>query len=198
MADASVFLSFLVSPFKLIRILKQARDPEINAPEHTLEWFKSSKGAEAYRKANTVQKKALFFDEYLERLSKKKTENEQLSFITRYRFAFLIAHRIAGSSLPYGQYPEILSEDENPLIRAFMIVPSDKYSEILTSVVLRNLQPEKDIDLECWIDDYREPFKNLTELASDRSNRDFYLLEREAIFRFQRQLNTQLNRKWMS
>ncbi len=174
-------LALFVSPFKLVKILKQSTDPELNKPDPTFAWFSSEEGARAYREANSVMKKTLYFYDYLQIVSKRG--NDKLTDFSLHRLAFVMAHRVAGSSLPYAKYPDILEEDKNPIVRAvkrFTMDDSATDHSLVSGLILWAMHQEN--TLEDWCMENHEPFQYLTPLAEDQSNRDQYLLEREIIF----------------
>lgn len=186
---------FLISPLKIVNALKNPAliDEATKKPD---KWYFSREGKEEYDKANTLLKKTEYFYNYLLSLSYHRFQNinYEVSYKdTMYKLAYVIAHSVDGSSLPFAKYPDILDSEKNPLVYyaeyeissgledAEKSALNEIYmvSELLEEVYNKLKKGKRDKLLR--------PYKDLEMPNPDGTVSDLYKLERDIIwiFRFE-------------
>ena len=94
-----------------IKILKNAEAIKADMIPHPGEWYFSEVGHRAYDRADTLAEKMKYFFDYLLAVSPKKQKPEFLQ-----RVAFIMAHSMEHSGMPFAGYPNILDEKLNPFV----------------------------------------------------------------------------------
>lgn len=94
-----------------IKILKNAGAIKADMTPHPEEWYFSEAGHRAYGQAKTLAEKMRYFYDYLLAVSPQKQKPEFLQ-----RIAFIMAHSMDHSDLPFAGYPNILDKKLNPLV----------------------------------------------------------------------------------
>lgn len=94
-----------------IKILKNTGTIRADMTPHSEEWFFSEAGHRAYGQAKTLAEKMRYFFDYLLTVSAQKQKPEFLQ-----RIAFIMAHSMDHSDLPFAGYPNILDEKLNPFV----------------------------------------------------------------------------------
>ncbi len=117
------------------------------------EWFFSTQGQKAYYTADNYRKKHFYFFNYLESLmhDSNKIINEKTHAVIM-NIASIIAYAAGSSDLEFGKYPDILSEDKNPLVKFIVSEDLSKYEKdaLNQNDILFNLHEdgEENIDIE--------------------------------------------------
>lgn len=94
-----------------IKILKNTGTIKADMTPHPEEWYFSEAGHRAYGQAKTLAEKMRYFFDYLLAVSPQKQKPEFLQ-----RIAFIMAHSMDHSDLPFAGYPNILDKKLNPFV----------------------------------------------------------------------------------
>ena len=94
-----------------IKILKNTGTIKADMTPHPEKWYFSEAGHRAYGQAKTLAEKMRYFFDYLLAVSPKKQKPEFLQ-----RVAFIMAHSMEHSGMPFAGYPNILDKKLNPLV----------------------------------------------------------------------------------
>lgn len=174
-------MGFFMSPIKLVDVLVNSKSINEQMKTHGSDWIFSNKGKKAYYRANTIAKRTeliyrylIFRDDSTDTKSKKQT------------IAYIIASTMAGTSKEYGEYPNILDNEYNPLID---YVFSDDFDEFddpdeygeerqMVAALLAALHGEDDTELYL---PFVGTYENLTPYEEDP---ELFLIERSIIFNF--------------
>ncbi len=99
-------------------------------------WYLSAEGKKAYESAKTKAEKIEYFRAYITAFAGEQSADIKklldggtwvgLKNFERNSFAiaYVMANSVDGASLRYGKYPEILSADENPLLKCIKESPT--------------------------------------------------------------------------
>lgn len=86
--------------------------------QRTAKWYLSADGEKAYGEADSDPKKLIFFYTYLRAIIRDKKEIfNKKGMDELYKIAFILTKAVAGTSLPFANYPDILQARKNPLVR---------------------------------------------------------------------------------
>jgi len=164
------------APFKLIKIIKDKETVQDYLTPRTREWFFSEAGHQAYKKANTVPDKTIYFYNYLCCISPQK---KNLDFLER--IAFIMANSMDQSNLQFAGYPNILDKDKNPFIGLVEdgFVSPENNKDFETAVLLAVLDGENDI--EGYFSSLQKTYLKLT-YSTDGTYSDIQKIERTIIW----------------
>lgn len=179
-------MGFIYSPIKLIELFK-TRDffTKDHTACKTAEWYLSKEGEAVYNNLKTPTEKTKYFYDYL--MVCPKTSHTHGIVI---RTAYIMAHYVAGSSLAFAGYPDILDPNKNPLIDAWLDTEEDDSDLImdLDLIVERGLSMlaklNNENDIKKYLTPENKPYTLLMQLNSDGSMSDKYKLERAIIGAF--------------
>ncbi len=102
-------------------------------------WYLSAEGKKAYESTKTKAERIEYFRAYITAFACEQSEDikkllegtrarlpqEQKNFERNsFAIAYVMANSVDGASLKYGKYPEILSADENPLLKCIKNFPT--------------------------------------------------------------------------
>ena len=122
------------SPKKLLNLFLTANQISQNAKTLSKKWYFSAEGQKAYNEAcflssKNLEKKTRFFFDYLCNTKPRTSHEDNL------KLAFFLAFAIDGSTLPYGKYPAILMEDQNPFLRCYRLDLEDALGILLNKKI---------------------------------------------------------------
>lgn len=178
-----------------IKILKNTGTIKADMTPHPEEWYFSEAGHRAYGQAKTLAEKMRYFFDYLLAVSPQKQKPEFLQ-----RIAFIMAHSMDHSDLPFAGYPNILDEKLNPFVALvkfpetgipfYGVHNEDKYRDVddlETAILLAKFHCKSDSksDFYSKIKEYnlirRKPYLNL-DYPTDGVYTDIQKIERDIIW----------------
>ncbi|MBQ8145532.1 MAG: hypothetical protein IJ039_02000 [Clostridia bacterium] len=174
-------MKFFYSPVKLLSLIKNKEKYVIKEEIRNAEWYLSGNGENAYAHADTIAKKIAFFNGYLtEKTNKKETNGGCLGAIFSsgkgkkpdndiMKMSLFLATGVAGSTLSYSAYPDILDESKNPMLQAFV-----KNGVFNTCSLLAALKGEGE---EAFSDASNAPYRRIT-YCNRGDTTELYRLER--------------------
>ncbi len=180
-------MKFFYSPGGLFSLITKRKKYAFNDKIRDVAWYFSDAGREAYDKADTLAKKALYFYDYLSLYSENKTE-ERKGFLSSllasfnrsekelesenndYKMALFLAEAVTSKALRINDYTELLDVEGNLFLNIYF-----KIKRFDTACFLAAIERAADADLFCLPENF--PYKRITYCSKDKIT-DFYKLER--------------------